>query len=508
MSEPPTSLAGADPGPEAGLGRAPSGEPGSARRRVAGRDRSDEWWRLYAAAVAVFDAVAMVVGAFVGQTVRFGGVGTDPASTRRLLVATALMTPGWVLTLSFGAAYQRRALGTGSEEYRRVLLAGARFFAVVAVVAFFLQVDVVRGFVAVAIPMATAGTLVMRYLLRRWLHRQRTDGRFTRGALIVGSAEDTLELVRSLRSAPHAGLTAIGACVPGGLESLEIDGLQVDALTEPGAVLDAVLMSGADVVVVADGRTLSHGALRRLAWQLEGTGVDLMVAPVVTDLAGPRISIRPVADLPLLHVEEPELRGASRLVKATFDRVLAATGLVLLSPLLAVIALFIRVTSKGPVFFRQVRIGLGGRPFVVLKFRTMEADAETRLPELAQLNEHDGLLFKIRRDPRVTPVGRFLRRWSLDELPQLWNVLRGEMSIVGPRPPLPTEVERFSDEVRRRFLVKPGLTGLWQVSGRWGLSWEEAVRLDLYYVENWSLSMDAAIVARTVSAVVRGQGAC
>ncbi len=240
-----------------------------------------------------------------------------------------------------------------------------------------------------------------------------------------------------------------------------------------------MVASCADAVVIADAATLSVGALRQLAWQLEGTGVDLMVAPVVTDLAGPRISIRPVPDLPLLHVEEPQLKGPPRLVKEAFDRVLAGLGLVVLSPILVGLAVAVRVTSPGPALFRQVRVGLGGRQFTMYKFRTMIDGAESHLPGLVHLNEHDGVLFKMRRDPRVTRLGRFLRRWSLDELPQLWNILRGEMSIVGPRPPLPAEAERYRDHVRRRLLVKPGLTGLWQVSGPSGLRWEEAVRLDL-----------------------------
>jgi len=219
------------------------------------------------------------------------------------------------------------------------------------------------------------------------------------------------------------------------------------------------------------------------------------------------VSVRPVGALSLLQVTEPKFSGASKLLKAAFDRTLAAFALLLLSPALLVISVCIKLDSRGPVFFGQIRSGLGGRRFRLLKFRSMVPTAEQLLIELTDANEGAGLLFKIRRDPRVTRVGRLLRRLSLDELPQLWNVLTGHMSLVGPRPPLPSEVEGYGDDVRRRLLVKPGLTGLWQVSGRSDLSWEESVRLDLYYVENWSFSMDLSIMLRTAGAVVAGRGA-
>jgi exopolysaccharide biosynthesis polyprenyl glycosylphosphotransferase len=260
-------------------------------------------------------------------------------------------------------------------------------------------------------------------------------------------------------------------------------------------------------LVIADSHTVDGQALRRLAWQLEGTGVQLIVAPAVTQVAGPRIVIRPIAGLPLLQVDEPELTGGQRLAKETFDRIVSLLLLVLLAPLFLVLGVVVRTGSRGPVLFRQVRVGQNGREFTMFKFRTMVDDASARLDDIAHLDESDGVLFKIRTDPRVTRGGRFLRRHSLDELPQLWNVLRGQMSIVGPRPPLPSEVQHYGSDAQRRLLVKPGMSGLWQVSGRSELSWEESIRLDLYYVENWSPALDAQIIWRTVGAVVRGRGA-
>ncbi|MGH3365586.1 MAG: sugar transferase, partial [Nocardioidaceae bacterium] len=251
---------------------------------------------------------------------------------------------------------------------------------------------------------------------------------------------------------------------------------------------------------------MTQPRLREISWLLEGTGVQLIVEPRFTDIAGPRITVAPLGGLPLLHVDEPEFTGWRRFVKDGIDRAVAALGLIALSPVLVLIAIAVRRTSPGPALFRQRRAGSYGQEFRVVKFRTMYRDAEARLAELQAQNDGDGLLFKIKDDPRITPVGRFLRRTSLDELPQLINVLRGEMSLVGPRP-LPVDDEEFKGHERRRMLVRPGITGLWQVSGRSDTSWEDAVRLDLYYVENWSITLDLMILARTFAVVARGGGA-
>ncbi len=247
--------------------------------------------------------------------------------------------------------------------------------------------------------------------------------------------------------------------------------------------------------------------LRELAWELEETGTDLCVAPALIDVAGPRTTIRPVAGLPLLQLDHPELAGGKQVIKAVFDRMAAGLALIVLAPLFVVIALAIRLDDQGPVFFKQTRVGRDGQTFKLFKFRTMVVDAEQRKLQLQALNEGAGVLFKMRRDPRVTKVGASLRRWSLDELPQLFNVLKGDMSLVGPRPALPDEVARYGDHMRRRLVVKPGITGLWQVSGRSGLSWEEAFRLDLRYVDNWSIMLDLQILWKTFSAVTGGSGA-
>ena len=281
----------------------------------------------------------------------------------------------------------------------------------------------------------------------------------------------------------------------------------VPVMGDSDHVLDVLAEVGADTVAVTAWSDVSQNDLRRLSWDLEGTGVTLLVAPRLTDISGPRIHIRPVAGLPLLNIEEPEFTGVRRIVKGGMDRLLALMAVILLAPVFVGISVAVGLTSRGPVLFRQIRVGRHGKPFVIHKFRSMYVDAEERLAESNTSTRPTATLFKVREDPRVTPVGRYLRRFSLDELPQFFDVLLGRMSLVGPRPPLPSEVDRYASLVRRRLVVKPGITGLWQVSGRSDLSWDESVRLDLLYVENWSLALDIAIMLKTVLAVLRRRGA-
>jgi exopolysaccharide biosynthesis polyprenyl glycosylphosphotransferase len=282
--------------------------------------------------------------------------------------------------------------------------------------------------------------------------------------------------------------------------------LQVDELDEPD-ILAAADRHAVDVVAIATDPELAGHLLRRLSWALEQRGIELIVSPGIIEVAGPRISVRPVAGLSLLHLERPSVSGGPHLMKAAFDRVVALGFIAVLSPLLVGLALAVKVTSPGPVLFRQQRVGRAGVEFTMLKFRSMYSDAEQRLGDLFALSDGNGVIFKMRDDPRMTPLGRWIRRFSLDELPQLFNVLRGDMSLVGPRPPLAEEVALYAADDSRRMLVKPGMTGLWQVSGRSDLSWDESVRLDLRYVDNWSMTLDLLILWKTVRAVIYGAGA-
>ena len=453
------------------------------------------------------DAVVLVVAAFGGYFARFGPPGND--SNVPYLIVGAGLVPAWLISLKLLRCYDDRVLGYGADEYRRITVAGLRLAAAVAIAGYVLDVGVSRGFLALSIGMGTAGLLVARFVARKRLHRLRCRGAgWSRRVLVVGDIAHVLELVHTLRREPYAGYQVVGACIPDALLAPVPQRLgDVPVVGSFSAIFEAAEAIGADTVAVTASGELTATRLRRLGWQLEGTDIDLVLAPALTDVAGPRIHTRPVAGLPLIHVEAPEFRGARKLVKAFVDRSIALLVLVCALPLMVLIALAIKLDSRGPVLFRQVRVVQGGREFGVYKFRTMVTNADALLAELAGRNETDGLLFKIRDDPRVTRVGRYLRKRSLDELPQLINVLLGQMSLVGPRPPLPTEVARYDGDVARRLLVKPGITGLWQVSGRSDLPWEDGVRLDLYYVENWSLASDLTILWKTLGAVLHGRGA-
>lgn len=474
------------------------------------------WERSYVSSLVAVDFAAALTAGTVAFGLRFG-VDAPATQVGMYLRLVALLPCIWLATMAAARAYEARFLGVGSDEFRRVGTAALWLTALVGTVSWATKTDLARGFVAIALPMCVALTAAGRYAARKVLHLLRSRGACVQRAIAVGHPSSVASLVRQVRRERYHGLQIVGACIPEapphGLPTQrsspdELMDLGVPVLGSFDDVASVVSMVAADTVAVLSCQEMDGHALRRLGWELEGSHVDLVVAPALIDVAGPRISIRPAAGLPLLHVEKPELTGGRRVAKGFVDWLCTAVAVLVLSPILMAIAVAIKVTSPGAVFFRQTRVGRHGREFTMLKFRTMCEDAELLLPSLADANHNsDGLLFKIRDDPRVTPVGRALRRYSLDELPQLFNVLSTHMSLVGPRPPLPSEVSRYSSEVRRRLLVKPGLTGLWQISGRSDLSWEESVRLDLRYVENWSPSLDLLIVWKTFFAVLRGSGA-
>ncbi len=460
------------------------------------------WTGTYLRQVAVIDACCALAAGLLAYWVRFGGTSTGA----QIYFWLGIALPGiWLVTLSLAGAYDTRFIGVGTDEFRRVLNAGVCLTAVVAILAYATKIDVARGYVVVALPSVTVFDLVARFRFRKRLHLRRARGYCMRKAVIVGHPDVIAELSAALRRDTHHGLRAVAACVLGPDQPDTIDDLPV--VGGLGNIVDVVQRLEADIVAVLACPEMSGARLRDLAWALEKTNTDLCVAPALLDVAGPRTTIRPTAGLPLLHLDHPEFNGTRRLVKAAFDRAVAALALLLLLPLLAVVALAIKLGDGGPVLFRQVRVGKDGRPFTLYKFRSMVTDAEKMLVDLTKHNESDGVLFKIRKDPRITRVGSFLRRYSLDELPQLINVLIGTMSLVGPRPALPSETETYGDHVRRRLAVKPGITGLWQVNGRSDLPWDEAVRLDVRYVENWSFVLDLQILWKTWAAVMHGSGA-
>ncbi len=424
---------------------------------------------------------------------------------------SAVLVVIWLATLAGMRTRSPKYIGAGIEEYRRVIAASFWTFGVVAIAELLMKLEVSRGYLAVALPVGIIGLVLSRWQWRGHVLRQRRAGNYQTAVLAIGDRDAVANLAVELTSSSDYGYRVVGIAIPGygdpcG-EHLTINGRSVPIVGGDGHILDAIRRLGADKVAIAGTDHFGVKGVRRLIWELEPMGVELVVSPGVMDVARSRMAMRPIAGLPLLYIDKPQYQGAKRFQKRAFDFTFALAALTVSLPILLVAGVAVKMTSKGPVFYQAERIGIDGKPFMMLKFRTMVEDADKELQNLLSANESDGLLFKIRNDPRVTPVGRILRRFSIDELPQFINVLRQEMSVVGPRPPLRREVEAYDDDVQRRLLVKPGVTGLWQVSGRSDLPWDKAVRLDLSYVDNWSMVGDVLIIAKTMRAVLERRGA-
>nr|WP_269440191.1 sugar transferase [Arthrobacter sp. zg-Y769] len=464
--------------------------------------------------MALVDALVVLWAMSGALILRFGtSRGRELITTdgEPYIAVTVVLSAVWWAMLGLWGSRDATILGYGTEEFKRLLSASFWLFGLVATVSYAFNLDTARGYIGVALPAGVFSLILARTLVRATLRGQRRGGKSSSTVLLIGGIHGVEHLARALRSQPMAGYRPIGGYVPGAsTESLLDSTITLPILGQDPqieSIVTAVRQSGVDAVALSSGVPLPPRLIRELGWALADMQVKMILAPALTDIAGPRIHTQPVAGLPLIHVSTPNLGNGQRLLKRAFDLVGASVLLIFLSPLLVAVSVAVRFDSAGPILFRQERVGTQGRPFQMYKFRSMVVDAEARLEELSGRNEGNGLLFKIKADPRVTTVGRFLRRFSLDELPQLLNVLNGTMSLVGPRPPLPVEVNLYENHVHRRLLVRPGLTGLWQVSGRSLLSWDDTVRLDLYYVENWSLAGDIAILLKTVRAVLARHGA-
>lgn len=480
-----------------------TGVPRSPRQGATSRHRT--WINTYRPLLFILDLLAGAVAGYVAIRLWPNKVQSGFFNQETLIwVALVALPLTWTALLWMHGSYEGRYLGLGSDEFKRVFKAMTSYTALVCFLAFTLKAELSRLAVATVLPVTLALTLLVRLTARKVLHRVREHGQALQRIVLVGTLGETLSVYRITTRNPYAGLSPVGICLTEATpESLS---LPIPVTQGPVDALERAEELGADAIAVCGSRGMDSDALRRLAWQLEGSGIDLVVAPSLTNIAGPRVHIRPVEGLPLLHVEEPVISGVGWFIKGVIDRFVASVGLLILSPFIGIVAALIKLTSPGPVFFRQERVGSGGKTIRVWKFRSMYIDAEKRLADLLGSNETDGLLFKMRDDPRITPVGRWMRRLSVDELPQLFNVLVGDMSLVGPRP-LAVKDQDFLGDVRRRLLVRPGMTGLWQVSGRSNVSWEDAVRLDLYYVDNWSLMFDAMILWKTLFVVLKRDGA-
>ncbi|WP_211240405.1 sugar transferase [Haloglycomyces albus] len=474
--------------------------PGTGRRQ----SKPAPWQRRYLWGIVSTDILAGMLGAVAGFVTRFGDFSDHSRIYALGVVALPIL---WIALLGMSRAFETRYLFVGTDEYQRVVRGFLAIIAVVAVVSYALEIPTSRIFVVISIPTTALLTIVFRFCWRKWLHGERAKGNCLKRVLVVGHELPTAELVAQLSRERYHGLKVVAACVPDGEARGSLLDFHIRVCGGFERIAGAVEEVDADVVLVLTSPEFDGTRLRRLSWDLERCDTELIVASAMVDIGGERTSIRPVDGLPMLHLDHVRLTGVRRWLKECTDRVGAALLITFLSPVFLVTIALIRLTSSGAAFYCQERIGRDGKPFTIWKFRSMYLDASRRLAQLQEQNESDGVLFKMREDPRVTPVGTYLRRLSIDELPQLFNVLKGDMSLVGPRPPLPTEVAAYSPDVRRRLVVKPGMTGLWQVSGRSDLSWDEAVRLDLRYVENWTLSLDFVIMLRTVTAVMRSRGA-
>ncbi len=472
-------------------------------QRAVGR-RVPRWPERYASRLFYSDVLVIALSIAVYAVLALPEISQPVAwaDGPQISYAIALVALGviWLISLDVVDSRDRHMVGDGFTEYQRIVRASLLAFGVTLVIAFFMRIDLARSLFVLALPIGAILLIVSRSLWRRWLHRRQVRGTYVHRAIVIGEREKVRHVIRSIRRASRAGILIVGAVTEHGtrseIESVPVVGSYADA----EHTVDAVK---ADTMIVAGADDLDPQAMRELGWAMADRDVAWIVAPALTDVAGPRIHARPVAGLPLVHVSFPKLEGVNRMAKRSFDIVGSALLLLMLAPVMLIVALAVKLTSSGPLFYSQERIGRRGRAFGMLKFRSMIANADDQLAGLLDLQgTTDVPLFKVANDPRITRVGRVLRRYSLDELPQLINVLRGDMSLVGPRPQRQAEVELYDDAAHRRLLVKPGMSGLWQVSGRSTLSWEDSLRLDLYYVENWSFTQDIVILLRTFRAVV------
>lgn len=470
----------------------------------------NDWRRRFQRRLIVSDFLVLTWAVFGAQIAWFGFGNAQVAMRDDVRITdfsywafSVLLIVLWMGALSWSDSRSYRVIGIGTSEYVRIAVSSFRLFGVIAIVAFLTRIDVARGFLLLSLPVGVAVLLWTRWLWRQWLLSKRRTGQWSARLLLVGSESSVAQIARELQRSPRSGYVVVGACVPHGKIADVIEGTNVPVMGSVNAVASAMQAVNADTVAITSTDELPADKVKEISWGLEAGRQHLVLAPSIIDIAGPRLHTRPVAGLPLIHVETPRFTRGQLFVKRTFDIIAAAIFIVLLSPVLLIVTIAVSWTSIGPLLYKQERIGRNGEPFKMLKFRSMRVGADKELKALLEAQgTSEKPLFKIKDDPRITPVGKFIRKYSLDELPQLFNVLGGSMSLVGPRPQIAAEVALYTDAARRRLLARPGLTGLWQVSGRSSLDWEDAVRLDLYYVENWSLVGDLAILMKTAKAVI------
>ena len=457
------------------------------------------WRKQFTRRLAASDTLVLTATISMVYLVRPMPLGLD-------LAMTGMSALVLILALMLMRTRSTEVIGIGVREYKRVVDATVLSAGVIAMAIMVFEAYGSRQGLLIFYPTALLLLLSSRWTWRRWLLTKAVQGYALSQVLVVGRAEDIAYVVRQLQKNAAAAYKVVGLLKDQGSNE-QLPNIGVPVRQGLDQLERSVEDCGADAVIVAGPLTGGNAALKDMSWRLERTSTNVVVVSSLTNVAGPRISTRPVEGLPLMHVEMPSFVGGHHVVKRVMDVVLAGTALLFLAPVFGLLALLVKRDSEGPAFFSQERVGLNGKTFRMYKFRSMVVNAESELERLKSLNEGNGLLFKMREDPRVTKVGHWMRKYSLDELPQIYNVLRGDMSLVGPRPPLPSEVEKYRGHTGGRLFIKPGLTGLWQINGRSNLDWEESVRLDLYYVENWSVTGDFMIMWRTVKVMIKPDGA-
>ncbi|WP_460004964.1 sugar transferase [Microbacterium xylanilyticum] len=476
-------------------------------------ERRNQWQRHYRRLLVLADLAVVLFAAGAAAWIQIASIAQvdviylqdSPWQYFRVFVLTCAI---WLVLLALCQTRDIKVIGHGTTEYRRVIQATALAFGVLAIGFILLQSQGIRTQLLIDVPVGIPALLIGRWLARRWLVRQRQTGEYVSRALVVGGLDEVEYVVNAVRGSGLAGYQVVGVTLVGDQAHGIMDGGRlIRAYGTVDTVAQVAQRLGADAVIVASTLRSDPDYVKRLAWQLEGTAAELVLSSPLADVAGPRMSLKAIEGLPLIQVEIPTFEGGRYALKRTMDVAIAFTALIGVALVFPFIALAIKIDSAGPIFFRQERVGRDGQMFRMVKFRSMGVDAEARKAELQSQNEGSGPLFKLKADPRVTRVGAFLSKYSLDELPQFWNVLIGDMSAVGPRPPLPSEVVTYDGTVRRRLYIKPGITGLWQISGRSDLSWEDSVRLDLRYVENWSVTNDLLIIWRTARVMIAPEGA-
>ncbi|MDQ7876672.1 sugar transferase [Microbacterium sp. QXD-8] len=478
---------------------APRTQPSLERRHL--------WERRYRRRLVATDALCVTAAA--AAAIVFETAAGVPLAQLAGPARTALFVVcAWMMLLSLAHTREPSVLGAGAAEYMRIGHATGFAFGILSTVFILAQLPGLRAQLIIALPGGLVALVLGRWLWRRWLIHERERGECVSRVLVAGTRDDVEYVIEKLVHDPHHAYLVIGATTTdGGFEPIDIEDHLYPVIGSIGFTAAFGREVGADTIVVASTPDDDRDFVRRLGWELEGSAAELVLCNRLTDVAGPRLSLRPLDGLPLVQVKIPEFEGGVHAIKRGMDVVLSLLALVVIVLIAPFVAVAIKLDSPGPVLFHQLRVGRDGRQFSMLKFRTMVVDAEERRAELLARNDGAGPLFKVKRDPRVTRVGALLRRFSIDELPQFFNVLRGDMSIVGPRPPLPTEVRSYDGTVYRRLYIKPGITGLWQISGRSDLSWADSVRLDLRYVENWSIATDVMIMWRTAKVMIAPKGA-